>query len=167
MCSSDLTDRDRDPDVYHFNVTIFGATCAPFACQEIRNKNALLHQAEFPDAADAIIKKHYMDDYIDSLNTVDDAIRLMQEVTTVHAKGGFLICNWLSNAEEFLNALPPDMRKQGGADKPLCSSERILGLTWSPADDVFKFAFKFHKVDPGIVSGTKTPTKREIGRAHV
>ena len=51
----------------------------------------------YPRAVHAIIRRHYMDDYLDSVDTVEDAIKLINEVATIHERGGFEICKWTSN----------------------------------------------------------------------
>lgn len=49
-----------------------------------------------------------MDDYLDSVDTEAKAIQLAKNVALVHQKGGFVICNWLYNSQEVLNALPTE-----------------------------------------------------------
>ena len=63
-----------------------------------------------------------MDDYLDSVDEVDEAIRRAQEVALVHSKGGFEIRNWMSNPREVLNALPAEAVAQRG---------EIPASTWS------------------------------------
>jgi len=81
-------------------VSIFGASCSPFTCQEIKNRNALEFQDEFPEAVKAVLKRHYMDDYLDSKHSEEDSIKLIEEVIEVHQRGNFKIRNWsCSNAK--------------------------------------------------------------------
>ena len=62
--------------VHQYTRHIFGArdspTCANFALQ----KTALDNQAEYPEAASAVVQKFYMDDYLDSFQNRDDALKL-------------------------------------------------------------------------------------------
>ena len=74
-------------------VMIFGATSSPYVAQEIKNRNADEFKNEYPEACQAIISKQYMDDYLDSVDGIDEAIRRAQEVALVHSKGGFEIRN--------------------------------------------------------------------------
>src|SRR6185369_1000317 len=139
----------------------FGATCSPFAAQEVRNKNAIKYKDEFPDAKKAIVESHYMDDCIDSVHTVDEAIKLRQDITEVHRRGGFKICNWMSNSHEVLESIPEELKKIGKKEFTE-EQERILGINWNSKTDEFVFKLKFNKVSPEILNGTKTPTKREL-----
>lgn len=59
------------------DVAIFGATCSPSSTQFVKNL--------------AIKEKHYADDFIDSVHTVDEAVQLALHVKKVHEKVGFLI----------------------------------------------------------------------------
>ena len=46
-----------------------------------------------------------MDDYLDSVNTVEEGLDLIADVTTVHQQGGFDIRGWASNAPRVLAKL--------------------------------------------------------------
>lgn len=48
-------DSQREPDVYVMMVMIFGATCAPFIAQYIKNRNASEFQKTQPEAVKSII----------------------------------------------------------------------------------------------------------------
>ena len=97
-------------------VMIFGAISSPYVAQEIKNRNAEEFKDEYTKACHAIISKHYMDDYLDSVDEVDGAIRRAQEVALVHSKGGFEIRNCMSNSCEVLNALPAEAVAQRGME---------------------------------------------------
>ncbi|XP_070140453.1 uncharacterized protein [Drosophila kikkawai] len=60
--------------------------CAPFIAHYVRNKNAELHQHQFP-----IRRAHYLDDFIDSMSDEEKAIEIPNQVKEVHARGGFEI----------------------------------------------------------------------------
>ena len=38
------------------------------------------HQAEYPEAASAVVLKFYMDDYLDSFQNRDDALKLGRDI---------------------------------------------------------------------------------------
>ena len=62
--------------VHQYTRHIFGArdspTCANFALQKTASDN----QAEYPEAALAVVQKFYMDDYLDSFQNRDGALKL-------------------------------------------------------------------------------------------
>ncbi|CAB3228699.1 unnamed protein product [Arctia plantaginis] len=60
-------DNPKEPiKTYKMTSLIFGANCAPFIAQFIKNKNAECYESSKPAAVQAIRDQHYMDDYIDS-----------------------------------------------------------------------------------------------------
>ncbi|XP_055633434.1 uncharacterized protein LOC129773807 [Toxorhynchites rutilus septentrionalis] len=90
------------PQIYIMDVATFGSTCSPASAQYVKNQNAKELSNEFPRAAEAIIHKHYVDDYLDSFRTVQEAIEVVNEVKTVHSRGGFKMRHFLSNKAEVL-----------------------------------------------------------------
>ncbi|XP_039438455.1 uncharacterized protein LOC120419726 [Culex pipiens pallens] len=152
-------DPSKTPEVYLMDVATFGATCSPCSAQYIKNRNAEEHAQEYPEAADAIIRKHYVDDYLDSADTVEEATKLALEVKHVHSLGGFDLRNWLSNSKEVL-------ARVGESDTALekCiqldkndPTERVLGMFWKPEEDVFTYTMT-------LTNDAEHPTKRQALR---
>lgn len=158
-------DQSKTPDIYEIQVLFFGAKCSPCIAQDIKNRNARENIDEFPAAAYEIINRHYMDDYLGGADSTNDAIKLISDVIKVHSKGGFEICNWVTNSEEVLSHIPENLRAQTMKDIQIESSnceERILGVWWDFKQDHFRYQFKFLKIDPDIIHLQKRPTKRDI-----
>ncbi|XP_058816669.1 uncharacterized protein LOC131679942 [Topomyia yanbarensis] len=131
-------DPEKSPDVYVMDVATFGSTSSPCSAQFIKNRNAEEYATQFPDAARAIIDRHYVDDYYDSLDTEDEAVRRAKEVRYIHSKAGFDIRNWASNSTDVLSKLG-----ESNVDKLVHFSqekttdqERVLGLIWDTVQDV-------------------------------
>ncbi|XP_062538182.1 uncharacterized protein LOC134206480 [Armigeres subalbatus] len=124
------------------DVGSFGATCSPCQAQYIKNLNAKEHEAEFPEAAKAIIEKHYVDDYLDSFDTEAEAIKTVLEVKEVHTRGGFEMRNWHSTSDALLQRVGETKRLQSDAINidAEYGAERVLGLLWLPKDDVLAFS---------------------------
>ena len=82
-----------------------------------------------------------MDDYLDSGETVEEAISRAHQVAHVRRKGGLQIGNWMSNSSEVLDSLPPGAVAQRGAELASGKEElaRVLGVIWSPESDIFTF----------------------------
>ncbi|XP_062703997.1 uncharacterized protein LOC115255979 [Aedes albopictus] len=150
----------EDPAVYIKDVATFGSTCSPCSAQYVKNINAVEHAAEFPAAAEAVIKKHYVDDYLDSADTIDEAVRQAEEVRLVHSRGGFHIRNWMSNSEEVLRRVgePSTATKKHLSLDKSGVTERILGMLWCPDKDEFSYSTT-------LEVATHPPTKRIVLRA--
>ncbi|XP_062713999.1 uncharacterized protein LOC115262830 [Aedes albopictus] len=142
------------------DVAIFGATCSPAQSQYVKNRNATENERDHPRAAEAIKNKHYVDDYLDSVDTEEEAVELALEVAEVHRKAGFHIRNWVSNRPSVLEAIGEvnpttvkslSMNNQSGF-------ERVLGITWLPDEDLFCFTVSLQN---GLESKI-APTKRAM-----
>ncbi|XP_046869252.1 uncharacterized protein LOC124461838 [Drosophila willistoni] len=120
---------------------------------------------EFPSAAKAIQRSHYVDDYIDSCHSEEEAITLAKEVREVHARGGFHMRKWCSKSKRVLAALRDTTtyeEKQFFNGEEIHSYEKILGMRWSPRQDAFTYALKFVRLKRNIITTKVAPTKREI-----
>lgn len=152
------------PSIYVMDVATFGSTSSPCSAQFVKNKNAMEFASEFPDAAAAIIKRHYVDDYLDSVDTVEEAIRRAKEVRFIQAQGGFEIRNWVSNSPEFRHSLGEKNAVQEihfGRVKET-GSERVLGIIWNPDEDTFSFSTEHREHLHEYLSGSQRPTKRLV-----
>lgn len=156
-------DVSKPIDTYVMDAMTFGAACSPCSAQHVKNTNADEHANEHPRAAQAIKERHYVDDYVMSFETPEEAIDVTQAVIKMHMAGGFLLRNFVSNSPDVLAALscgnPTDAVTLPNAED---TNEKILGMYWSTNDDVFTFAFRCHRIDPAVLSDERSPTKREM-----
>lgn len=150
-----------EPEVYVMQVMIFGSTCSPASAQHVKNMNASECALEFPVAADLIKRRHYVDDYVASYDTPEEAIKYTANVIEIHQRGGFELRGVLSNCQEvrsqFGDASKPTVRLE-----PDPATQKILGMTWDTTEDVFRFETSFGKVRREILDGKRVPSKRDI-----
>ncbi|XP_073821661.1 uncharacterized protein [Musca autumnalis] len=85
--------------VYVMKALTFGISCAPCIAHFVRNKNADDFRENYPRAVKAVESYHYMDDFIDSVQSEEEALELALQVKTIHAAGGFHMRNWVSNSK--------------------------------------------------------------------
>ncbi|XP_053967349.1 uncharacterized protein LOC128868835 [Anastrepha ludens] len=156
----------NDPiNVYRLNVLSFGASCSPCIAHYVRNLNASVHAAQNSQVACAIKNHHYVDDFIDSARTVDEAIKLAKNVRDVHSKCGFNMRNWSSNSPDVLAALNGDgepQLKSFDCSKDVINFEKILGMYWEPKSDTFSYVLKFVRLKRNVFADRVVPTKREV-----
>ncbi|XP_062703593.1 uncharacterized protein LOC134286045 [Aedes albopictus] len=159
------TDKSGDVRTYVMRVMTFGACCSPSCAQYVKNVNAERHSQDYPDAAQAITKRHYVDDMLVSVETEQEAIQLASEVKLVHGNGGFEIRNWVSNSSQVLEALQGDNVTEKNLDlSSELATEKVLGMWWCTSTDTFTFKICRNRYDEGLLSGQRCPTKREILR---
>lgn len=157
-------DRKKEPETYEMTSMIFGAVCAPFSAQGVKNKNADEFYDQFPEACNAIKYKHYMDDYLDSSQSEEEAIKLIKEVINIHKNGGFTICNWICSSETVLSMIPEELRSNKTNVKLNSEDnlERVLGVWWNVEQDLLKFKLNLREEHLKILDEKKIPTKREF-----
>ncbi|XP_073824972.1 uncharacterized protein isoform X1 [Musca autumnalis] len=151
---------DIEPVEYEMTVMTFGAACSPCSAIYVMKTNAKEHIDCHPRAIESICEHHYMDDFVDSFHSVDEAIEISKQVTKIHKNGGFEHRGFISNSNDVMLAL--DGLSSSKIIAPMESGEKVLGLYWDPGLDTFMFNLKFSKVDPDIISGQKIPTKRQV-----
>ncbi|XP_062716216.1 uncharacterized protein LOC134291880 [Aedes albopictus] len=155
-----------EPVTYVMDVAIFGAACSPSSAQYIKNLNAMDFVAKYPRATEAIIHRHYVDDYLDSFGTFEEAVRVGREVKAIHAEGGFEIRNFLSN-DSTIATLVGDESPE--AEKNICVEkderiESVLGMKWIPSSDTFTFTISLRDNLLHVLEQSHVPTKREVLR---
>ncbi|XP_044756954.1 uncharacterized protein LOC123315355 [Coccinella septempunctata] len=139
---------ERNPDVYEMVAMIFGAVPSPTSAQFVMRKNAAEFKQSYPKAFKAITERHYVDDYLDSFDTIEEAKEVTSDVIEVQRRGGFTIRNWASNSKEVLRNIPEEYRSNHQKNMNLekeavLPTERILGLFWNPNEDTFSFSIKW------------------------
>ena len=75
---------------YQFTRLIFGATCSPFCAIFVLNRCAEDNAIEFPKAVSAIKNSFYMDDYIQSLPSIEEKKQLKSLTTLTRLKVAFI-----------------------------------------------------------------------------
>lgn len=154
----------RRPDVFMMNVMIFGATSSPCSAQYVKNTNALRYLEKFPRAVDGILKRFYVDDYMDSFSKEEEALVVVKKVIEINRDAGFELRNVISNSELVRRQLGNkcdaivmnlDLEKENLAEK-------VLGLFWDTNTDQFLFKFQFASDIEN--ESTKVLTKRGILR---
>ncbi|XP_070138802.1 uncharacterized protein, partial [Drosophila bipectinata] len=134
-------DDQREPDVYEMAVMTFGAACSPCSADYVKTVNALRYSSTDPRAALAFNEYHYVDDYVDSFDSEDEAIAISTRVREIHAEAGFDLCRFTSSSASVVRALNPleSIASVGWTE----AEEKVLGMYWQPATDDFKFVVKF------------------------
>ncbi|XP_055528047.1 uncharacterized protein LOC129720584 [Wyeomyia smithii] len=141
-----------EPSIYVMDVAIFGSKSSPCSAQFVKNRNAMEFAVQYPEAAAAIVEKHYVDDYFDSVDTIEEAVQRAEQVKLIHSKGGFEMRNWVSNSGVVLSSLGETRAVQSihfNQDKET-GNERVLGIISNTTQDVLSFSTE-HRKDCKII----------------
>lgn len=152
--------QQKPPDEYEMVVMTFGAACSPCSALYVMKTNARDHADYHPRSIKAICDHHYIDDFVDSFDSVEEAINISKEVRQIHKNGGFELRGFISNSDDVILALGGSTTSKNMAAND--GTEKILGLYWEPSSDNFMFNLKFRRVDHFVMSGERRPTKREV-----
>ena len=141
--------------VYQYIRHIFGSkgspTCANYALQRTARDN----RKKFPEAAKSIESNFYMDDYLESSASVDEATKKAHDLVKMLLKGVFTLTKFVSNVPHLSNRLDPKINFDTKTDEKLLAvedeSSHVLGLKWS------------HRFDTLVVShGTSPDLNRPV-----
>ncbi|XP_057379646.1 uncharacterized protein LOC130701871 [Daphnia carinata] len=120
----------------------FGATCSPFIAISTIRRIATDISSD-PRVIDAINTKMYVDDYLSSATSLEEAIKEAVGVKETLAKGDMHLQRWISNSASFLKILASTSVGSSGdlTELPLSrdDSEKVLGVYWNPKMDTLKF----------------------------
>ena len=125
--------------IYEYQRHVFGAksspTCANYALKQV----AIDNEDEFPIAAKTIQNNFYMDDFIKSVETAEEAIKIFKQLQPLLSKHGFELKKWITNSDVVTNAIPEDLRSISNTKQvevePGKEGSSVLGLQWTIIDD--------------------------------
>ncbi|XP_024217811.2 uncharacterized protein [Halyomorpha halys] len=126
---------------YQLNTVTYGINTSVY--QAIRTIQQLRQDKGpcFPLAAASLVNSIYVDDFVDSANSIEEARLLRTQLIGLFERGGFEISKWSSNATELLSH-PDDPQRPYSIPQDDSLFVKILGLVWCPTDDYFSFSVK-------------------------
>ena len=135
-------DQSKEPEVYEFLRYVFGGCYCPFCAQYVWQKHADDHKAEYPLAAEVVKNSCYMDDLMPSVNTVEAAKDMRQQLTELGDKAGFHIRKWISQKPEVIMDIPEaDRASKVDLERREFPVMKTLGVVWIVQEDKFSFSF--------------------------
>ena len=123
--------------VYQYTRHIFGAkdspTCANYALQRTARDNV----NQYPEATKTVLENFYMDDYLDSAESPERALKRSKELVHLLHLGGFKLTKFVSNVPNLADRI--DGSTQSTKPKVIASSKEdsshVLGLKWDHNND--------------------------------
>lgn len=151
---------DQPIQVFELNTVTYGVASSPYLAIKVLHTLAEDEMMRFPRAAEVLKKAFFMDDFLWSVDTIEEAVSLQEELIALLNSGGFMLRKWASNRSQVLQQLPEEHREtpiQFDDDKNL--SIKVLGLQWLPANDSFSFT-----TSPTNAVVSKRTVLSQIGR---
>ncbi|XP_062557358.1 uncharacterized protein LOC134222232 [Armigeres subalbatus] len=125
---------------YKLKTVTYGTASAPFLATRVLKQIAQDEGTHFPLAARAVIEDFYVDDFFSGSKTVNDAIKLRDQMIAMLNTAGMQLRKWASNCPEILEGIPLENRALESSvtfDKD--QSIKTLGLHWEPCTDKLKY----------------------------
>ena len=124
-------DKQKEPEHYVMQAVTFGDRPSGAIAVTALRKTAELSRESHGQAAEIIMNNSYVDDILHSTENLTMAKDIAREIDTVLSKGHFRVKHWTFSGQE---------RRSNMEDTNFSfEEERILGMTWEPVRDVFKF----------------------------
>ena len=141
-------DFSKEPIAHEICAHVFGSVssgpCSNYALKRTSEENEKKYGIK---TARTLRENFYVDDHLKSVNSEDDAIKLIKNVRSMCNEGGFNLTKLVSNSKKVLHSIPEIFRRNGVKDKDLgCKlpDEQASGILWNVEADTlgFKIAIK-------------------------
>lgn len=115
---------------------------------------------EFPLAAHAIQNNFYMDDFLASYDSAEEALAVKRQLDTALRRRNFTLRKWRSNDWYVLGECV-DV-EHGDVSLEMDQAASVLGLKWQAQEDHFRFDVR--AIEPAVEKYTKRVMASEIAR---
>nr|XP_055052534.1 uncharacterized protein LOC129438043 [Misgurnus anguillicaudatus] len=131
------------PDIYQWSVLPFGTTCSPCCATFALQKHVADHSQPNSDLRTAIERCFYVDNWLQSIPSLETARTIVDDMKHLLADGGFELRQWASNTPQLINHLPQEIRSEScdlwfSSDRA-DPQERTLGLRWQCRSDTLGY----------------------------
>ena len=126
-------DPEQRIEIYEYTRHVFGVkslpTCANYALHQVAKDNA----KEDGNLVKAVQQHFFMDDFLKSVRTPQEAIEIYQKIREILNKGGFKLTKWITSDDEVKSQIPETDRstKVVKTFEAEPQSSSILGLNWN------------------------------------
>ena len=135
------SNRDENFQDIQMNIYLLGKDDSSCCCIWALNKTASDNIVKFVSRAEeGITDTFYVDDHLDSFHTVQEAIKVSNDVAKALSEGGFRLTKWVPNDQQILKALPSQEVSLTLIILHFddISIERALGILYNPGTDALQ-----------------------------
>lgn len=142
---------------YRLKTVTFGVSAAPFLAIRVLHQIGNDIKNENPILADKIQSQFYVDDYLGSCDSVENAKQEIFDLTNIFDRYGFNLRKWKSSHANVLGELEDSEKEEASLETVF----KALGVNWKPTSDMFTFMPQAKK---SHVNWTKRTMLSEIAR---
>ncbi|XP_076384567.1 uncharacterized protein LOC143263622 [Megalopta genalis] len=135
--------RDHNDNIktFQLNTVTFGLSAAPYLAIRCLTQLADDEHHRFPQASKVLKQDFYVDDLITGTPTIQEAISLRKELTSLLNTAGLHIRQWASNDKRLLEDLSDENINQQ-LHLGESSIVKTLGIVWNSADDSITYTVR-------------------------
>ena len=150
---------------YRMTRVTFGVSSSSFAANMSVKQTAIDHTQEYPLGASAVHESFYVDDGLVGANSLEEAVRLQEQLQELFARGGFLLRKWKSSEPAVLRHLPASL-----LDSQISHTipdpdgfAKTLGIEWSTSLDCLRLTVAEF---PRLESVTKRALVSDVAKTY-
>ncbi|CAK1602112.1 unnamed protein product [Parnassius mnemosyne] len=137
------SDTSQEVKDYRLLTVTFGTTSAPYLAVRTLTQLAFDEGDKYPEAAQILREDFYVDDVLSGGDTVEEVIKISQQLKSLLKSGCFELKKWSSNSVEFMKSIEPNERSsKAHIDLKMDGKIKALGILWNLATD--EFCYNFH-----------------------
>ncbi|XP_011860459.1 PREDICTED: uncharacterized protein LOC105557752 [Vollenhovia emeryi] len=122
---------------YTLNTVTYGEACAPFLAIRSVQQLAREGKEQYPRASTVLLRDSYVDDVLTGVDNIDEARKLIDELSGLLKLGQFQLHKWRSNYAQALFGGNDSTDFQAIDDE--VDIAKTLGLRWLPESDMLQF----------------------------
>lgn len=149
---------DVNQPIQHFRLktVTYGTSSAPYQAVKTIQRLADDEAHRFPEASNIVRNDVYVDDCLSGADSVEEAIKIKNQLLQLLSAGGFRLLKWSSNSRHLLETLPED-HVEGQVPLRFEEDETVkaLGVFWHPVAD--QFGYRVSNLQP-----SNAKTKRQM-----
>ncbi|XP_071056121.1 uncharacterized protein [Onthophagus taurus] len=130
---------EHDLEHFQLNTVTYGTASASFLAIRSLHQVGINIQNKHPNIAKVIIDDFYVDDLITGSKTLEEALKLKNDLSEILNGCGFELRKWNSNSQEILQG-----SDETSVDYLIGDSKDVktLGILWCSQDDTLKYSIK-------------------------
>ncbi|GJQ79779.1 hypothetical protein Trydic_g19269, partial [Trypoxylus dichotomus] len=144
-----------DVEIFELTTVTYGTASASYLATKVLQQLAMAKQDAQPYGAEIILRDFYVDDLLTGAQTIDQANKIIAEVTEILSQGKLELRKWASNKPELLQNIPETCCGNTILDLDKSDNISTLGLQWNATMDTLQYALS-------DVPECKNITKRQI-----
>jgi hypothetical protein len=147
---------DEPIQEYRLTTVTYGTSSAPSLATRCLKKLAEDNEQHHPRATHVLKNDFYVDDLLSGTSTIEEAIDVQKELSSLLKTAGLTLRKWASNHSAFLDTIPRELQEtQTTLSLDNEDGVTTLGLLWNPKTDNLQVRSSLTQKQPTNSESTK------------